>query len=1045
MTPMVEPFRGRSLVNALAGLPRQTVLDDVSAPRSLRRLVAGGSWRGHRWILAACALQVALFAQGDAEGRRYDIDIRDADAPAALRKLAEQTESLLLFPFELARDRRANPVVGRYTIEEALARLLDGSGLAGVLTNQRVISVVRVEPAVERSEPMTATTETTVPPVPRRTPLLRRIGATVAAVLAAPGIFASESGVADSGEQAIEVILVTAEKREENMLDVPVTMTAFSNQMIEELGMTNHDDLEQLVPGLQFQDEGTQTGQGTTIRGIGTRLAGETVSDLAVATYVDGVYTLGLYGVAPNMFDLERVEVARGPQGTLHGRNSIAGAISYFSRRPTDHWDLLVHTEFTDQFTQRYGVAYGGPISENLSFRINGSYYEGDGAQKNIGHGNDYDAPDQIFLAPQLRFRTDRIDLNLRYTKLNDEGSPRTQVLLENVDRSIPESRNPNPAQSLNAFYLWDGPIPSVPPNCPPGTPAWECGDVENVLNVNRNSVGSSTAEQATIAFSFDLNDHYTLRYNFGDTDNFSDVQVDQDQTNRVASADDPFRAADADAPLVDEEKHVLYDYTERSHELQLVSNLDGPLNFIVGAFTYENYSAWFVPFYVHTQPWVNVNVDDAARGAGFAGGCPEALALFTGIIGAAASPEEAIERDQPGNYWACPEGTDHSLFLDFQVIGSSETQAAFVNAEYQVNDQWLVSGGLRYTEDEKAQDLNGGVALFAFPFIGPFPFAIYFDDREPEPRTWGKTIGHISLEHTPDENRLIYGRISTGYRAGNFQTKSDAPPKLVKEETLINYELGMKGLFMDGRLRLTTGVFYNDFDDYQISGSIEPQGGTNERITDGLFDQYSSSPIIRFTNNIQDTKIWGAEVDFIYYVNENWRLSGFLSYLDSEIGPHKEVVRGHPDPETAFWDHIDFSTGEMVTSEYILPSDMTGNQLPLQPNYKFALTASYETSLAGTVGGHLQLLGTYSWVDERASDLSNFDISTMPAYGRFDVRGTWTSPDETITTTLFVQNVFDEIGVIEYLHLSTHWTPRQGTLTDPRSIGLEVRWRPNL
>ncbi|MYF29226.1 MAG: TonB-dependent receptor [Gammaproteobacteria bacterium] len=602
MTPMVEPIRGRSLVNALAGLPRQTVLVDVSAPRAVRRSVIGGSWRGLRWVLAACALPVALFAHGDAEGRRHDIDIREADAPAALRKLAEQTESLLLFPFELAEDRRANRVVGRYTIEEALARLLDGSGLVGVLTNQRVISIVRVEPTVERGEPMTATTETNVLPVPSRTPLLRRIGATVAAVLAAPGVFAGESGDAGSGEQPSEVIVVTAEKREENLLDVPVTMTAFSNQMIEELGMTSHDDLEQLVPGLQFQDEGTQTGQGTTIRGIGTRLAGETVSDLAVATYVDGVYTLGLYGVAPNMFDLERVEVARGPQGTLHGRNSIAGAISYFSKRPTDHWDLLVHTEFTDQFTQRYGVAFGGPISENALFRINGSYYQGDGAQENIGFGNDYDAPDQTFLAPQLRFKTDRMDLNLRYTSLNDDGSPRTQVLLENVDRSIPQSRNPNPAQSLNAFYLWDGSIPSVPADCPPGRPAWECGDVKNVLNVNRNSVGSSTAEQTTIAFSFELNDNYTLRYNFGDTDNFSDVQVDQDQTNRVASADDPLRAADADVPLVDEEKHVLYDYTERSHEIQLVSNLDGQFNFIVGAFTYENTSAWFVPFYVHTS-----------------------------------------------------------------------------------------------------------------------------------------------------------------------------------------------------------------------------------------------------------------------------------------------------------------------------------------------------------------------------------------------------------------------------------------------------------
>ena len=189
-----------------------------------------------------------------------------------------------------------------------------------------------------------------------------------------------DEGTDDEDGKYIEEIVVTAEKREENVLEVPVTMSAFNDQMIEEFGMTNQDDLEQLVPGLQFQDNGQQTGQGTTIRGIGTRLAGESHADLAVATYVDGAYTLGTYGVAPNMFDLERVEVARGPQGTLNGRNSIAGSISYFFKKPTDEWDLLLHSELTDQFTQRYGVAFGGPITENVSFRINGSYYEGDGA-----------------------------------------------------------------------------------------------------------------------------------------------------------------------------------------------------------------------------------------------------------------------------------------------------------------------------------------------------------------------------------------------------------------------------------------------------------------------------------------------------------------------------------------------------------------------------------------------------------------------------------------------------------------------------------------
>ena len=148
----------------------------------------------------------------------------------------------------------------------------------------------------------------------------------------------------------------------------------------------------------------------------------------------------------------------------------------------------------------------------------------------------------------------------------------------------------------------------------------------------------------------------------------------------------------------------------------------------------------------------------------------------------------------------------------------------------------------------------------------------------------------------------------------------------------------------------------------------------------------------------------------------------------------------------TGLWDHIDFSTGQPTTSVYVLPKDMTGNQLPMQPKHKFALQGSYETALSGRIGGTLQIIGMYSWVDDRASDLSNLSVSTLPDYDRFDLRGIWTSPNETLSATLFVDNVFDEIGVIEYLHLSTiAGAPASGTLTRPRTVGLELRWRPQL
>ena len=242
--------------------------------------------------------------------------------------------------------------------------------------------------------------------------LLNRVATVLAAALVASPCLAADEAT-DEEQTFIEEIIVTAEKREENILEVPLTMSAFSEQMIEEVGMTNNADLEQLAPGLQFGDD-----HGTAIRGMMSQLNREGHTDLAVAVYVDGVYTVDSYGIAPNLFDMERVEVARGPQGTLNGRNSVAGSISYFSKRPTEEWDAEVLTEFTDQFSQRYNIAFGGPLSELASFRVSGGYFEGDGAQKNAGTGNDHDAPDQYSIAPQLRFKGDRFDVNLRYESL---------------------------------------------------------------------------------------------------------------------------------------------------------------------------------------------------------------------------------------------------------------------------------------------------------------------------------------------------------------------------------------------------------------------------------------------------------------------------------------------------------------------------------------------------------------------------------------------------------------------------------------------------
>ncbi len=928
------------------------------------------------------------------------------------------------------------------------------------------------------------------------TKLFWHVGPALTVALAASAAVAEtaeseETAAGDSIDRIIEVVIVTAEKRKENILKVPLAMSAFNDRMIKELGMTNSKDIEQLVPGLQFGNDNVRWGQGTAIRGIGSRNWGEVHSDLAVATYVDGVYSRSAISVAPNLFDVDRLEVGRGPQGTLNGRNSIAGSVSYITKRPTDEWDVDVLAEFTDQFTQRYNIAFGGPLSEPFSFRITGGYHEGDGAQKNIGFGDDYDAPKQTSIAPQLRLRSDKLDINLRYARHEDTGSPETEILLYDPRRDLPyncwqedtdgedtflpadqaEMQGPieieidgeevevvvcddgTPESPTNVWYRYTEPSPAVA-DCG-DTIATRCSELKNEINLNRSGIQDTSRESITLNADFNPTETLTLRYTYG----WSDVQLwgsnDLDRTNRIPSASDPTLSADAGTPFRDQSLTWPYFEENESHEIQLFSHFDGPFNFIVGAFVYENSTDNQDLAINHTHPLRFTNSDETARqldidddGTGDFADCNDLLEnLVLEVF------EEDLEEGVFGI--TCPEGAllaelgntanDHLNWGRTISRAAAETNAIFVSGEYRFSDQWQISGGLRWTEDEKSQDRNGDVGYFTFRADGPGwdfePDGVilyFFEDYSAKGvHAWDKVIWNLSLEYTPETTTLIYGRISTGYRAGSFSLcdfcgVGTILGNLVEEETLINYEAGIKGLFLDQRLNLRAAAFYNDYDGYQINA-------IQHRVS-LLESPFSESPLVEFIDNIDGTTIWGVEAEATYYISENLRISGFYNYLNSDFGPFESIVSGDPDPNIQLWAHLDWDTGEEVLTPYSAPKTITGGKLPMQPRHKAAVTLTYETALDGNLG-NLQILGTISHTGDRFPQVQNVADQRLPAYERVDVRGTWTSVDQRWSLTLYVQNAMDEIGLQE---VRVGRAP-VGTLTEHRQFGLQIGWRPEL
>ena len=855
-----------------------------------------------------------------------------------------------------------------------------------------------------------------------------------------------------------EEVIVTAQKVEENILDVPMTISAFDSKALAELVLQDKTDLQNLVPGLQFGDEMDQEGQGTVIRGIGTRIAGQTHTDRAVATYIDGAYTIGVYGRMPGGgFDLERIEVARGPQGTLNGRNSIAGSINLVYKKPSREWDAEFMAEVTDISQQRLNFAIGGPLGELVSFRLTSGMHVGDGRQENIGLAGDYEKPDHRFFAPQLRITTERFDANVRWARVEDKGTPRSLLTLSNLNRTDPrvtlgpqggQLAAPPPGQNSvpNDLYLYETPNPAIDANCPIGVPGFKCGDIKNKVALNFPGYQESESDAINLYAQYRFTDALSVRYSYHNSD-VSMINVkDADYANRVSIGENPATldhtiASDGMASPFEDTHYILpYLYDETSHELQITSNFDGPFNFIAGLFTYENTTFWDLVRVDKTRPFRFGTADEQAAAAspifGFVtvNNCQE---LLTNVIEAFAigTADPAQADDWDGLYWYCPPGAEHTETVRFFTGARSETQAAFVSGTYDINEQWSLSGGLRYTQDEKSQDPGSGGG-FAVLTVGSVVGVFFPNGAVADPQTWGRTIGHVSVEYTTPDGQMIYGRLSTGYRAGGFNSPvPGVDPPLIEEETLVNYEVGTKGLFMDSRLQITAGLWYNDYQGFQLNGLQPPPPGLQ-------LPSYSNTPLAEITSNIDDTTIWGVDFEFSFYLAEQWRLAGFYAFQNSEIGPHSSVVWGNPYAEYGVWEHINFDTGEPTTSSYPLPTDLTGNRLPMQPQHKLAVTLSHERTLPNI--GEIQLLGTYSFTGDQHPNIGNIPDYEIPSYGRWDAAVHWTSLDGKWSASAFVQNILNEIGLVEFLPISGLGSnPALGYPTNPREFGVQLRYRP--
>jgi iron complex outermembrane receptor protein len=350
----MEDFRHATVVSDKAD---GDFLKDVRQSRHV-----GG--KGRSWIrtvvlcgaLAVGGIAVLPVAAAQQGSTVYDIQIRDSSLADALLELARQTKVQLLFPYDMANEIRVAPLSGRYTFDEALNTLLRNTGLSGGLVRD---GVVRISPITDRGEE----------PVSPKAKATLLSGASAFIV----GAFSAPSYAQDAEDPAVrDVVVVTAQRREQDLQDVPLSVSTFSGADLEDIGAADLTEVGKFSPNVTLEvSRGTNSTLSAFIRGVGQQ---DPVGgfEAGVGIYLDDVYLNRPQGAVLDVFDVERIEVLRGPQGTLYGRNTIGGAVKYVTRGLANDLSMKA-TLNVGSYGKIEGLLSGStPVADN--FRIGAAF-----------------------------------------------------------------------------------------------------------------------------------------------------------------------------------------------------------------------------------------------------------------------------------------------------------------------------------------------------------------------------------------------------------------------------------------------------------------------------------------------------------------------------------------------------------------------------------------------------------------------------------------------------------------------------------------------
>ncbi|MEM0955300.1 MAG: TonB-dependent receptor [Pseudomonadota bacterium] len=662
------------------------------------------------------------------------------------------------------------------------------------------------------------------------------------AVMAASG--ATVPAAAQERSTALEEVVVTAQRRETLLQDTPIAVTAFTQEKIQDLGIFDITDISSMAPNTNIQKQpSSNSNMSIAIRGIGSGETALTV-DPKVSFYIDGVYMSKTVGAVFDIVDMESIEVLRGPQGTLFGRNSSGGAVNVTTVKPTGELGGSLEASVGNEGYQRYRASVDLPkMFDMLSVKLSGAHMQWDGWADNDFPGQESDLASEDNDSYRIALRlepTDNLTIDYAYDNTDNEGVP-TPFQVTEVKSSIFNgiTDTPFPFTTLGGQLFQEMAALVGDPD-------------ERREDYNLDAVSTEILEVEGHTFTAALElDNVTFKYIFGDRETVSTYAATDLDGGALNTADlfygggqvvptPGFHAAITDGSI---------DMT--THELQMLGDLfDDKLSYTFGVYFYE-------------EEVFQDNPQTFGLPIQFIGPAdPGLLAAYTAA---------GLCNDVPGQGPVCigsqrlplpfpSPGADPNLngSVDLTYGQDTESFAAYGQFTYELTDSLEVTAGIRYTDDERE-------AFLFSENLGQSDFS----ERLVNDDSWDNISYLFNVNYSVNEDMNVYATYATGFNSGGFNARSStlsAWEDVVDEETVDSYELGLKADWFGSRLRTNVALFYNEFDDIQIAQFEAGSGGASSRLV-----------------NAGQATYYGVELDAIAVLAEGLILDLTYGYLDAE------------------------------------------------------------------------------------------------------------------------------------------------------------------